>query len=98
MFKLRLAGGRIQDQREAQRRMRRIVEVQHRVDRVGDRVERALSEPGATEPVVLDEADHRGLVGQRVIYEVDSRERRDYQQRQARPEGAAALRMRERGG
>src|SRR5208282_6908027 len=37
------------------------------------------------------------LVGQSVIDEVGSRERRDHQERQARPEAAAALRMGERG-
>src|SRR5580704_19388494 len=59
----------------------RELEVEHAVDRAGDGVERATgldALPG--EPVVLDELEDRGLVGQRVVDEALLREgRRDQQ-------------------
>jgi hypothetical protein len=50
-----------------------------------------VADPLAAEPVVLDEVDHRGLVGRRVIDRVDLRVRRDDQQRQPRAVAAASL-------
>src|SRR5258708_7994750 len=61
-----------------------IVEVEHVVERSGDGIERAARLDALTrQPVVLDEPQHRGLVGQGVIDMVPLRERRNHQQRHA---------------
>ena len=70
-------------------------EVEHAVDRAGDGVERAVADPLAAKPVVLDEADDRALIGDRVIDVVRLRPRRDHQQRQPRTVAAAPLRVRD---
>ena len=68
-----------------------VVEVEHVVERAGDGVERtAVLNPLAGQPVVLDEAKHRGLVGQRVIDVVAFRKRRHHQQRHPRSVAAAS--------
>src|SRR5215475_5365982 len=68
-------------------------EVEHVVDGIGDGVERALADPLAVEPVVFDEAQDGGLVGQGMIHVVVFCPRRDYQQRDPRAKAAAALRV-----
>ena len=42
-------------------------EAQHPAERAGQRVERAAADPLPAEPVVLDEAEDGGLVGDRVV-------------------------------
>jgi len=48
----------------------RTLEVEHLIDRIGDSVERPLSDALAVQPVVLNEMDDGGLVGHGVVYEV----------------------------
>jgi len=45
-------------------------EIEHLGDGIGDRIERTLPDALSTKPVVFDKADHRRLVGDRVIHEV----------------------------
>src|SRR6266478_3527112 len=57
-----------------------IVEVEHVVERSGDGIERAaMLNALAGQPVVLDEPQHRGLVGQGVIDMVTFRKGRHHQ-------------------
>src|SRR5215470_6736571 len=67
------------------------VEVEHVLDRSRDGVERAARlDTLAVEPVVLDELEDGGLVGQRVVDMVALGERRDHQQRLASAVATAA--------
>src|SRR5258708_7503173 len=66
----RLAGQRV----EEQRRVALAVEVEHRQDRPGRGVHRAVAH-GRDAPVELDELHHRTLVDQGVVHEVPLRER-----------------------
>ena len=68
-------------------------EVEHLRDRVADGIERSLTDPLSTEPVVLNEVNDRGLVGDRVIDKVLSRPWRDHKQRLTWAITAASLRM-----
>src|SRR6266850_2206022 len=70
-----------------------VIEIEHLVDGVGDGIKRTARQASTVEPVVFDEAQHRGLVGDRVVNEVFLRPRRNDDQRQARTVSAAALRM-----
>src|SRR5580700_957782 len=84
-----LAGVRIQDDGEE---VRPGVEVEHParpVEAARDPVEGAVADPLAAEPVVLDELDHGGLVGQVVADVVLAGPWRDDQQRQPRAVAAA---------
>src|SRR5262249_52976361 len=67
-----------------------IVEVEHRRERARESIERAATDAAGT-PVVLDEAQDRSLVCERVVDKVRPRERRDNNQRLARPVAAATL-------
>src|SRR5215470_19757068 len=84
------AGARIEDQL-AIVVVDMTIEVEHVLDRARDGVERtARLDALAVEPVVLDEAQDRGLVGQRVVDVVALGEGRDHQQRLAGAVAAAA--------
>src|ERR1700746_3576445 len=58
-----LAGPRVQDEPGESRPP----PVEHAVQRAGQRVERPVADALAAQPVVLDETQHRGLVGERAI-------------------------------
>jgi len=45
-------------------------EVKHLNDRVGDAIERSLADALAAEPVIFDEVDDRGLIGDGVVDEI----------------------------
>src|SRR5207253_8127121 len=67
-----------------------IVEIEHVVEGAGNGVERATRLDALTvQPVVLDETQHRGLVGERVVDIVALGEWRDHQQRRAGAVAAA---------
>src|SRR5262249_8230617 len=69
------------------------VEIEHVVDLARDGVERAARlDALAGQPVVLDEAQDRALVGQRVVDVVAPGERRDHQERLTGAVAAAAPR------
>src|SRR3954468_19510574 len=72
-------GHRIQKQRRC--RAEQVQEVEHAFDAAGALVEGLVADTPQS-PFVLDEADHRGLIGERVIHEVASRERRDQEEGQ----------------
>ena len=61
-----LAGRLIQDQRP------RIWmgEIEHRVDGTGDGIEGAVADPLSMQPIVLDEAQNRSLIGQTMVDKV----------------------------
>lgn len=50
-----------------------LAEIEHLREGVGDRVERALAKALSAEPVVLDKAENRALVCDRVVNEVRPR-------------------------
>src|SRR6185437_8966165 len=80
-----LTRGGVEDERAE---LRPGVEVEHATGGVqapSDLVERPAADLLAVQPVVLDETDHRGLVGRVVADVVVPRPRRDHQQRQPRP-------------
>src|SRR5439155_9978931 len=81
----RLAGGGIQDQNVRPR----LCQIQHVVECASKLIGRLRSDSSQSK-VVFYEAEDRSLIGQSVIHEVCLGERRDHQQRQARPITAAA--------
>src|SRR5262249_15131326 len=74
-----------------------LAEVKHARERAGNRVERMVAHTAET-PVVLDEAQDGGLIGQRVVDEVPLRVRGDHEQRKPRAVAAPALVAAERRG
>src|ERR1700721_286604 len=73
--------------------LRTLVEVEHIIDGVGEGIEGTGADPFTVQPIVLDEAQHGGLVGQGVVHEIVARPGRDDQKRQTRSIAATALRM-----
>src|SRR5262245_27908174 len=69
-------------------------EVEHVGDRPGELVERAIADPPEL-PVVFDEPDHGGLIGERVVDGVGPAPRRDHDEWHPRPVAAATLVARE---
>src|SRR6266576_2123382 len=67
-----LAGGRVEEQGAV---FAVSAEIEHLRDRVGNSVERAFADARSAEPIVFDEADDRGLVGDGMVDEVPSRPR-----------------------
>src|SRR5256714_7302346 len=65
-----------------------VLEVEHVEQAAGALVERLIADSSQA-PVVFDEPDHRGLVGERVVDEVALRVGRNRQQRHARTVAAA---------
>ncbi len=86
-----LAGGRVQNERS---RRGTLAEIQHSRDRIGDPVERTGSNALGVQPVVLDEANDRGLIRYRVVNEVTLLPRRDNQQGHTRTVATATLGVR----
>jgi hypothetical protein len=74
---------------EDQRVSMGVLEVEHAVDRTGDAVQRSAAD-ARQRPVVLDETEDRGLVGEAVVDEVLPRGR-GHEQRQTRTVAAAVL-------
>src|SRR5882724_8188197 len=66
------------------------IEVEHVHDRTCRGIKRAAAETLAVQPVILDEARHRGLRDERVADEVLLREGRDHQERDAVARTAAS--------
>src|SRR5262249_47530955 len=75
---------------ENERDVSPLVEVKHRQQRTCDPVEGMVTD-AAQQPVVLDEAEDRGLVGERVVDVVLLGKRGDHEQRQARTVATAPL-------
>jgi len=67
--------------------------IKHRVDRSGKGVEGAAADPLSLQPIVFDEAQNGGLIGQTMVDKVVPRKGRNHQQRQPRPIAAPALGM-----
>src|ERR1700684_1585861 len=67
------------------------MEVEHRADGISDAIKRSMSDALAAEPVIFDEANHRGLIGGRMIHEVMLCPRRNNKQRLPRTVSAPAL-------
>src|SRR5262249_4482639 len=80
-----LAGGRVEEELVTGPV---VVEVEHVVERAGDGIERLIAGP-AERPVVLDEAEDRRLICDRMVDEVRLRKRGDHEQWLARPVAAA---------
>src|ERR1039458_6566906 len=59
----------------------RMGEIEQPVEAAGESVERPVADALAAEPVVFDEAQDRGLVGEVVVYGVDSAVGAEDQQR-----------------
>ena len=93
----RLSGLRVQDQFTGLSTLNLLVEVEQLSDRTGDTVETALADALPREPVVLDESQHGGLVGNCMVDEVLIGPRRNYNEWLARAIAAAAQSMRVRG-
>src|SRR5215472_12569480 len=70
-----------------------LTEIEHLGDGIGNGIERALADAFAPEPVVLDEAKHRTLIGDGVIHKVSARPSRYDQEWLARAIAATAKRM-----
>src|SRR5215468_6025633 len=70
-----------------------VVEVEHLSDCTGDAVKTALSDALPCVPVVFDESQHGGLVGDRMIDEVALGPRRNHEQGLARAVAATAESM-----
>ena len=66
-FLLLLAGLGIQEERSVAPNLR---EVEHLVDRVGDRIKRSGADALSSQPVVFDEVNHRGLIGHGVVHKI----------------------------
>ena len=89
----RLTGIGIENQEIALIALGVLTEIEHLGDGIGDGVKGALADAFAPEPVVLDKAKHRTLIGDGMIHKVDTRPWRYDQQRLARAVAATAKRM-----
>ena len=68
----RLTGIGIENQEIALIALGVLTEIEHLGDGIGDGVKGTLADAFATEPVVLDEAKHRTLIGDGMIHKVDT--------------------------
>src|ERR1700734_4533224 len=73
------------------------MEVEQRADGICDVIKRSMSDALAVEPIIFDEANHRGLIGGRMIHEVVLRPRRNNKQRLPWTVSAPPLSVRSRG-
>ena len=89
----RLTGIRIENQEIALIRLGILAEFEHLSNGIGDGIKRALADAFAPEPIVLDEAKHRTLIGDGVIHKVSARPWRYDQEWLARAIAATAKRM-----
>src|SRR5215469_6429674 len=64
----RLSRGRVQERLPVIVAL--VSKIEHGIDGAGDAVETSLANPLPVEPVILDEAQHRSLIGYRVINEI----------------------------
>src|SRR5215472_4886539 len=93
----RLSGLRVQDQFTGLSTLNLLVEVEQLSDRTGDTVETALADALPGEPVVLDESQHGGLVGDCMVDEIGLGERRNHEEGLAGTIAAPAKSMSVRG-
>src|SRR5260221_6350813 len=75
-----LPGTRIQYQYRTALAVAALTEVEHLRDRICDRVKRTLTDALPSQPVVFDEPQHRGLIGDRMVHVVCFCPRRNHQQ------------------
>src|ERR1700729_2584880 len=70
------------------------MKIEQRADRICDAIERSLPDALTAEPIVLDEANHRALIRDRMIHKVVPRPRRNDEKRLPWTISASALGVR----